>query len=221
MIDEAYTAPLRDFLGESLPGSLLILDEAHHAAPSSGAQYSKDSQFSEKLRDLAPRFEHRLFLSATPHDGHSSSFTALLELLDSQRFIRGTEPSKTNLADVMVRRLKEDLRQIQGGFPERKIIQIDLTGLPADSPDLLLPELLDQYDQLRRERLRVTNKHVQSASALLISNLQQRLLSSIPAFVRTLAVRNGTARFRYTNKYSCYLPSRTLASSTPWLSIIR
>ena len=172
MIDEAYTAPLRDFLGESLPGSLLILDEAHHAAPSSGAQYSKDSQFSEKLRDLAPRFEHRLFLSATPHDGHSSSFTALLELLDSQRFIRGTEPSKTNLADVMVRRLKEDLRQIQGGSPERKIIQIDLTGTPADSPDLLLPELLDQYDQLRRERLRGTNKPVQSASALLISNLQ-------------------------------------------------
>ena len=33
LIDEAYTSGLRDWLGEFLPGSLLILDEAHHAAP--------------------------------------------------------------------------------------------------------------------------------------------------------------------------------------------
>lgn len=41
------------------------------------------------IRDLAPRFEHRLFLSATPHNGHSNSFSALLELLDPQRSCRG------------------------------------------------------------------------------------------------------------------------------------
>ena len=29
----------------------------------------------ESIRDLAPRFEHRLFLSATPHNGHSNSFS--------------------------------------------------------------------------------------------------------------------------------------------------
>jgi superfamily II DNA or RNA helicase len=39
LIDEAYTATLRDWLGDFRPGSLLILDEAHHAAPSSGAKY--------------------------------------------------------------------------------------------------------------------------------------------------------------------------------------
>jgi hypothetical protein len=32
LIDEAYTATLRDWLGDFRPGSLLILDEAHHAA---------------------------------------------------------------------------------------------------------------------------------------------------------------------------------------------
>ena len=32
------------------------------------------------------RFEHRLFLTATPHNGHSNSFSALLEMLDPQRF---------------------------------------------------------------------------------------------------------------------------------------
>jgi len=37
--DESYAAGLRDWLGESAPGTLLILDEAHHAAPASGSRY--------------------------------------------------------------------------------------------------------------------------------------------------------------------------------------
>lgn len=37
LIDEAYAGPLRSFLGNLRPGSLLILDECHNAAPSSGA----------------------------------------------------------------------------------------------------------------------------------------------------------------------------------------
>ena len=89
LIDEAYTATLRDWLGDFRPGSLLILDEAHHAAPSSGAKYAIDSKITRAVRDLAARFEHRLFLSATPHNGHSNSFSALLEILDPQRFCRG------------------------------------------------------------------------------------------------------------------------------------
>jgi len=85
LIDETYTAPMRDWLGTFKPGSLLILDEAHHAAPASGQKYAIDSQITRAVRDLAPRFEHRLFLSATPHNGHSNSFSALLEILDPQR----------------------------------------------------------------------------------------------------------------------------------------
>lgn len=89
LIDETYAGPLRDHLGTFRSGSLLILDEAHHAAPSSGQKYAIDSQITRAVRDLAPRFEHRLFLSATPHNGHSNSFSALLEILDPQRFCRG------------------------------------------------------------------------------------------------------------------------------------
>lgn len=82
LIDPVYTNPLRDWLGTLKPGSLFILDEAHHAAPASGAKYAIDSKITHAIRDLAPRFEHRLFLSATPHNGHSNSFSALLNLLD-------------------------------------------------------------------------------------------------------------------------------------------
>jgi hypothetical protein len=59
---------------------MLIIDEAHHAAPASGAHYAIDSQITRTMRDVAPCFEHRLFLSATPHNGHSNSFSSLLEL---------------------------------------------------------------------------------------------------------------------------------------------
>ena len=38
----------------------------------------------------------------------------------------------------MVRRLKDDLREIHGGFPKRNVVQIDIDGLPADAPELRL-----------------------------------------------------------------------------------
>jgi hypothetical protein len=103
LIDEAYAGPMRDWLGDLRPGSLLILDEAHHAAPSTGSRYAIDSKITRAIRDLAPRFEHRLFLSATPHNGHSNSFSALLEILDPQRFCRGVP--------VKGKKLLEDVRR--------------------------------------------------------------------------------------------------------------
>ncbi len=45
LIDPAYADPLREWLGPFLPGSLLILDEAHHAAPSSGGRYGIETKF--------------------------------------------------------------------------------------------------------------------------------------------------------------------------------
>lgn len=74
---------------------ILVVDEAHHVAPSSptsvgGARgYAVDSQRTAAVRELAMVCEHRLFLSATPHNGHSESFTALLEMIDNRRFSRG------------------------------------------------------------------------------------------------------------------------------------
>jgi len=192
LIDETYTAPLRDWLDNFRPGSLLILDEAHHAAPSSGAKYAIDSRITKAIRDLAPRFEHRLFLSATPHNGHSNSFSALLELLDPQRFTRGVKVLKSSLENVMVRRLKEDLRKLIGGFAERKPVQVDIVGLPPGAPELKLSKLLDEYRQVRQLRLAGATKRKQAEASLLVSHLQQRLLSSVEAFARTLAVHRRT-----------------------------
>ena len=193
LTDPTYADPLRERLGDRLHGSLLILDEAHHAAPSSGGRYGIETKFTRAIRDISGRFEHRLFLSATPHNGHSSSFSTLLELLDPHRFTRGVRVNEKALKEVMVRRLKEDIRSLQGGFPEREVKPITINDLPSDSPELVLSELLDQYRTAREQRFAGRSKRASANAALLVIGLQQRLLSSIEAFARSLAVHRKTA----------------------------
>ncbi|MGM0490121.1 MAG: hypothetical protein ACQESR_25620 [Planctomycetota bacterium] len=61
-----------------LPWDLLIVDEVHNLMPS---PFGEDSQLCQTLRMIAPYFEHRLFLTATPHNGHTRSFSGLLDPL--------------------------------------------------------------------------------------------------------------------------------------------
>lgn len=181
--DETYTSGLRDILGEFRARSMFILDEAHHAAPSSGAAWAVESQLTKNVREIARRFEHRLFLSATPHNGHPNSFATLLEILDPQRFTRGIDVDARELEPVMVRRLKEDLRQIGQPFPERKVEAIEIDGLPIDAPELVLADMLSDYRQSSEGGAR---------ARFLFANLQQRLFSSIAAFYRSLGTHRKT-----------------------------
>jgi hypothetical protein len=170
---------------------MLVLDEAHHAAPASSSAWAIDSQFTKGMRELTPLFEHRLFLSATPHNGHSNSFSALLAMLDPQRFIRGEQIKDPRLLDqVMVRRLKDELRELVPslGLPKREVVQRDISGLPEDAPDLALMRLLTQYRTLREKRLEGGRRSQQTAANLVITTLQKRLFSSIEAFNSTLRV---------------------------------
>ena len=175
--DETYTGGLRELLAPFRAGSMFILDEAHHAAPSSGATWAVESQMTKAVREIASLFEHRLFLSATPHNGHSNSFATLLEILDPQRFTRGIAVEAKDLEPVMVRRLKEDLRRLGHAFPERIVEPIGISGLPPDASELRLAVMLDEYSE---------SSAGGSRARFLFANLQQRLFSSIAAFHRTL-----------------------------------
>lgn len=209
LIDPAYADPMRAWLNTLLPGSLLILDEAHHAAPSSGGRYGIETKFTRAVRDLANRFEHRLFLSATPHNGHSNSFSTLLELLDPYRFTRGVKVrGKRALEDVMVRRIKEDIREIQGGFPVRRVVRVAIETLPADAPELVLSNLLDEYRTVREERFSDAGRRAQASAGLLVVGLQQRLLSSIEAFAKTLEVHRNTAERQWLKERPAQAPGR-------------
>lgn len=214
--DETYTAPLRDWLGDFAAASMLILDEAHNAAPASGAKYAVDSQLTKTVRDLAPRFEHKLFLSATPHNGHSNSFAALLEILDPQRFCRGVPVRNRKLLDtVMVRRLKQDLREIGEEFPQRYVLPIVIDNLPEDAPELKLSRLLQQYRNLREEKLKDAAKSTQTTAMLVITSLQKRLLSSIEAFARTLKVHRTGIEKQAAHRPSIHQVSLPLLFESP------
>ena len=94
-----------------LPWDLLIVDECHHLMP---APLGEDSELCRTLRLVAPQFEHRLFLSATPHNGHTRSFTGLLEMLDPVRFTRTSEMGdamRRRVRDVVIRRLKRQVNE--------------------------------------------------------------------------------------------------------------
>lgn len=92
-----------------LPWDLLIVDECHHLMPS---PFGEDSDLCRTLRLIAPQFEHRLFLSATPHNGHTRSFTGLLEILDPVRFSQTDElkpAERERVRQVVMRRLKREI----------------------------------------------------------------------------------------------------------------
>lgn len=162
---------------------ILVVDEAHHVAPSSpptiagGRGYAVDTQRTIAVRELAERCEHRLFLSATPHNGHPESFTALMEMIDSRRFSRGALLDSKALKDVTVRRLKSDLTSKD--FKKRKVSALPFT--PREDEQEMF-ELLDRIV-------------VQSAKAngtkpsgdIVTMLLKKRFLSSPFAFGQTLS----------------------------------
>ena len=133
--------------------------------------YALDSLRTDAIRTLAPHFEHRLFLSATPHNGYPESFTALLELLDDQRFQRGVRADPKQLAAVMVRRLKSEIVDWDGTpkFPKRELIALEV---PYSDGDRKAHELLREYAASRREKAEGIERF---ASELVLMLLKKRL----------------------------------------------
>ncbi|HEX5496222.1 MAG TPA: DISARM system SNF2-like helicase DrmD [Mycobacteriales bacterium] len=173
---------------------LLICDEAHHVAPAAPRQvYAVDSQQTKLIRRLAPHFTHRLFLSATPHNGYQSSFTALLEILDDQRFARGVPPDPEAVRATVVRRLKRDIVNADGTprFAARQA-----RAIPVDYPDREreIHDLLTEFAALRRARL--TTRRGRRATDLVTLLLKKRLFSSPAAFAHTIGVYLDTLRSR-------------------------
>jgi len=113
---------------------LLIVDEVHQCAPSGDGVYATDSKRTKLLSLLAAHVEHRLFLSATPHNGYESSYSALLEMLDPQRFQRGVPPDEAALRRAVVRRMKSQIDADLGPkadgssrFPRRDVVALPVT----------------------------------------------------------------------------------------------
>jgi len=178
------TLPAGDQPAYPRPYDLMIVDEAHNVAPSGRGKYATDSQRTNAIRTLAPYFEHKLFLSATPHNGYVESFSALLELLDNQRFARAVRPNRTQLEAVMVRRMKSELEERWDGsrrFAKRcvKHLEVGYTAAERRGHQALL-----EYTKLRV--LSAATEGQQFATEFVLKLLKKRLFSSPAAFAITM-----------------------------------
>lgn len=178
------TLPSGDQPAYPRPYDLLIVDESHNVAPSGRGKYATDSQRTTAIRTLAPYFEHKLFLTATPHNGYVESFSALLELLDNQRFVRSVRPNPTQLQAVMVRRMKSELELRWDGtrrFAERKVKYLEV---PYTDSERLIHRTLQGYSELRSKSAATAGE--QFATEFVLKLLKKRLFSSPAAFATTL-----------------------------------
>lgn len=165
---------------------ILVLDEAHNVSPSGSGHYAIDSQRTQAIREIVPHFEHKLFLSATPHNGYSESFSALLELLDNQRFARGVAPDRKQLETVMVRRLKSDPEFVtwngERRFPQRKL---DVIEVPYTDEEKQVHRWLREYSESRQNNAKDNEERF--AVEFVLKLLKKRLFSSPAAFSSTLS----------------------------------
>ncbi|MER5758504.1 DISARM system SNF2-like helicase DrmD [Streptomyces sp. NPDC002082] len=167
---------------------LLVLDEAHHVAPAAPKQvYAVDSQQTKLIRRLVPHFEHRLFLSATPHNGYPESYTALLELIDNQKFARGVDPDKQSRDETVVRRLKANVTN-PDGTPRFRTRQTRELSVEYTDAEREVHGLLGSFSDLRRQRMAPKARGGRRAADLVTLLLKKRLFSSPAAFLHTVKV---------------------------------
>jgi superfamily II DNA or RNA helicase len=170
--------------GAQLPWDLLIVDEAHNLMPSN---FGEDSDLASMLRLLTPWFEHRLFLTATPHNGHTRCFSGLLEQLDPVRFTQTpafTEKERQMIGDVLIRRLKSEINgqdEAAGRVP--RFAKRYLEPLPLFMPkaEKDLARAVKAFCAALKEIIRAAPK-VRGVLNFAIEILRKRLLSSPVTF---------------------------------------
>ena len=161
---------------------ILVVDEAHNVAPAGSAHYALESLRTRFIRYISPHFQHHLFLTATPHNGYTQSFTSLLELLDNQRFSRNILPDEKQLAQVMVRRLKTSIVDKDNNpiFPTRVL---EMLEIPYTEDEYSIHKKLTENCESRSQ----TSKEVGGQGTFFINSLlKKRLFSSPAAFASTL-----------------------------------
>jgi hypothetical protein len=168
-----------------LPWDLLIVDECHNLMPSA---FGNDSNLCRMIRLLAPQFEHRLFLSATPHNGHTRCFTGLLEILDPVRFSQTAEmkpKEKERIQQVVLRRLKREInaRTDPPKFCTRKPPKAILLRL--SSSEAALSSAFVDFRTAVKKLIASGEKKRRRAGTFAVEILGKRLLSCPTAFAES------------------------------------
>ena len=185
-----FAARQEDILGmlKDVHWDLCIVDEAHKMAA-----YRYGTKIDKKLRYklgefLRERTDHYLFLTATPHKGDPDNFALLLQLLDQDLYVNGEILAEASAHDenrIMVRRLKEDMKQFDGSpcFPPR---HVETLPYELSKDELKLYDAVTDYVQNNFQRAEAAeNRNV----GLALTVLQRRLASSFAAIRLSLERR--------------------------------
>ena len=178
------TGPVR----AQLPWDLLVVDEAHNLMPSS---FGRDSQLVGMLRTISPFFEHKLFLTATPHNGHTRSFSGLLELLDPVRFTQTSEfkpDERRRVEEVVVRRLKSEINKVDqeaGRTPRFASRTPSPVPLFFGREERALSAAVLEFRKAVKSLIASSSKAEQLAGSFAIEILTKRLLSGPYTFAES------------------------------------
>jgi superfamily II DNA or RNA helicase len=146
---------------ESVRWDLLVVDEAHGAAPGTGRLAAVDA--------LGCRASVVVLLSATPHSGDQDQFEALCRI--------GSGPARSPL--VCFHRTRADVEMAQGPIRSRVI------PVPPTEHERQVHRLLERYTSLLWASARRGNTN----PALLATVFRKRALSSAGALARSLVRR--------------------------------
>lgn len=167
------------------PWDLLIVDECHHFAPATG---NRASQRTQMLREVRFLFEHRIFASATPHNGKTVCFTGLLELLDPIRFqmtVKMDDKDKNHLTEVRIRRLKDDInKQLMHPLFAEQLPPVELS-IHITAQESALYGALREYRNKGQAALDGATAGERWLGQFIYSLLTKRLLSCPLALART------------------------------------
>ena len=178
--------------------------------------YGEDCKLCRMLAAVAPHFEYKLFLSATPHNGHTRSSTGLLELLDLVRFSRTNELSqlaRRRIGEVFVRRLKRDIKAAtRTAKPRfctcRPPVALELKAHPTEA------ELWQAFDTFRTAMhwlISSGTRQRRRADAFAVEVLGKRLLSCPTAFAESWCrARQGFAKAQAASESEMAAAERSL-----------
>ncbi|HVA49581.1 MAG TPA: helicase-related protein [Pirellulales bacterium] len=185
---------------------MIIVDEAHKlSAYEYGAKVERSDRY-QAIEQLAPRTDHLLFLTATPHRGRKDTFRRLLMLLDEDLFqadelvnerigkrlfnekgeaFEGEAAIAKARNRFFLRRLKEEMLD----WSEQPLFKPRYTktlGYELTPEELDLYNAVTKYVRSRRKEARAKkNRNVE----LTVMVMQRRLASSIYAITCTLRTR--------------------------------
>jgi len=172
---------------------LVVCDEAHRMSATYFGTELKRTKRYQLGQALGSHCRHMLLMTATPHNGKDQDFQLFMALLDGDRFEGKYRDGvhKTDVADMMRRHTKEELRRFDGTplFPERRAYTVKYQ---LSDPEAALYAAVTSYvrDEMNRaERFAAEDERRKYNVGFALQILQRRLASSPAAIHESLRRR--------------------------------